>query len=67
MKKSIHPLPIDEEVMITSDDEDELEDDDEFSDEGLLTVFLELHTCNIFLKFYFLREVNFLFYFRCFR
>ena len=39
MKKSIHPLPIDEEVMITSDDEDELDDDDEFSDEGLFTVF----------------------------
>ena len=52
MKKSIHPLPIDEEVMITSDDEDEL-DDDEFSDEGLFTI-----------NTIFLREINFLFYFR---
>ena len=49
MKKSIHPLPIDEEVMITSDDEDELDDDDEFSDEGLFTVFLELY----YILFYF--------------
>ena len=48
MKKSIHPLPIDEEVMITSDDEDELDDDDEFSDEGLFTVFLELHLYILF-------------------
>ena len=53
MKKSIHPLPIDEEVMITSDDEDELDDDDEFSDEGLFTI-----------NTIFLREINFLFYFR---
>ena len=49
MKKSIHPLPIDEEVMITSDDEDEFDDDDEFSDEGLFTVFLEL----FYILFYF--------------
>ena len=48
MKKSIHPLPIDEEVMITSDDEDELDDDDEFSDEGLFTVFLKLHMYILF-------------------
>ena len=52
MKKSIHPLPIDEEVMITSDDEDEFEDDDEFSDEGLFTVFWKY--IHIFFKiFYF--------------
>ena len=63
MKKSIHPLPIDEEVMITSDDEDEFEDDNEFSDEGLFTVFWKY--IHIFLKnFIFLRESNFLFYFR---
>ena len=50
MRKSIHPLPIDEEVMITSDDEDELDDDDEFSDEGLFAVFLEL--CYILFYFF---------------